>query len=104
MRKGFMGAMIPLPRQPVSGSAATRGRARGEDHGAFDDVLQLADVAGPGVVGEEAERAAVEARDGAALLLGDLAAEEVGEDRDVVGALFTGGAKLWSGTQRTQRR
>ena len=67
--------------------SGVHGIRRAQEHRAFDDVLQLADVAGPVVAAEQIERLGGKAGDGL-LVHGAGAFEEVaGEHGDVVGAL-----------------
>src|SRR5688572_3914522 len=50
-----------------------------EDHGSLDDVLQLADIAGPRVRTENAERLLTDSRDLLARAFGEAADEILGE-------------------------
>ena len=62
-----------------------------QDHGAFDVVLQLADVPGPVVFAQQAHGLAVDGFDLAAVLVAVTLEEEGDELRDVVAALAEGG-------------
>ena len=53
------------------------------DHGPLNDVLQLADVAGPGVLEDGVEEAVLDAVDGDAVLGGELDDELLGQRDDV---------------------
>jgi hypothetical protein len=62
-----------------------------EDDGAFDDVLEFADVAGPVVVVEGLEAGVAEARDMDAVLAGEALEEVLGEKGDILPAFAEGG-------------
>ena len=62
-----------------------------EDDGALDVVLQLADVARPVVLAEQAHRLGVDAAHLAAILLAVALQEELDEQRDVLPPLAQGG-------------
>ena len=62
-------------------------RSRGQHHRPLDDVLELADVARPVVLGQQVERLGRQLEAGLAVLLAVLLQEMLHEQRDVVLAL-----------------
>ena len=80
------GVGAPL-RMPSGRSRDADQVAFADDDGALDDVLELADVAGPRVAHQQPPRLGLEGLDLAIVLLGAADAEVLGEQRDVVRTL-----------------
>src|SRR5262249_37790066 len=74
--------------QPQPQIARTDGRGLRHQHAAFDGVIELADVAGPGMIEQRLERLRLEAGDVLAVALRMLL-EEVHRERGNVLAAFT---------------
>ena len=79
---------VPLvPKSPSRRSSTAMWRALGQQHGALDGVLELADVAGPLIAHEELQRVRLEPDDLLLQLTRESTDEEVGQLGDVVLAL-----------------
>ena len=104
-RRGYGGARSPRGRRRYESSAAAglggefgvdfevEGGARREDDGAFQDVLQLADVAGPSISDQASHGLRADAFDAPAGAAGELVDQEPDEERDVLGAVAERGER-----------